>query len=50
MMRVNYVLKRVKLNPIGQEIFQWIPDARRRVNESVAELLHGFGDITGFSI
>lgn len=44
MMRMNHVLKRVKLNPIGEEIFAWIPGARKRVDESASELLHGFGN------
>lgn len=49
MMRMNHVLKRVKLNPIGQEIFAWLPNARARVNESAAKLLHGFAQVQGIN-
>ena len=43
LMRMNFVLKRVKLNPMGKEVLNWIPNARKRVDESAAELLSGFG-------
>lgn len=37
--RINQVFKRVKLNPLGDSILPWIKSARRRVYDSVAELL-----------
>jgi hypothetical protein len=40
--RINKVFQRVKLNQIGDEIFQWMPSARSRVYERVADLLPGY--------
>lgn len=39
MMRINHVLRRVRLSPVGGEIFPWLPFARERVYSSAAALL-----------
>lgn len=39
MYRVNYVLRRVKLNPVDDRVVNWVPSARKRVYDSVNELL-----------
>ena len=36
---INKVLKRVKLEPLGEQILDWMPGARRRVYDNVAGLL-----------
>ena len=42
MYRVNFVLKRVKLNPVGDSVTSWVPSARKRVYDSAAQLLHEY--------
>ena len=37
--RINKVFQRIKLDPIGDEIFDWMPSARTRVYENVESLL-----------
>ena len=40
--RVNHVLRRVKLNPVSEEILDWLPPARERVYESASSLLNEY--------
>lgn len=40
--RINKVFKRIKLDPLGNEILQWMPSARERVCESVPDLLPNY--------
>ena len=42
MYRVNHVLKRVKLNPVGDEIMPWVATARVKVYESAPDLLESY--------
>lgn len=42
MYRVNHVLRRVKLKPSGDQILEWIPNARERVYAAAPELLSGY--------
>ena len=37
--RINFVLKRVKLSPVGRDVLNWVPSCRRRVYEKAEELL-----------
>jgi hypothetical protein len=39
MYRVNFVLKRVKLKPVGDDVLNWVPSARQRVYDSARDLL-----------
>lgn len=42
MYRVNYVLRRVKLKPVDDRVVDWVPSARKRVYESVDDLLFDY--------
>lgn len=40
--RLNHVLRRVKLNPVGDKVLEWVPSARSRVYNSATELLNDY--------
>ena len=40
--RINKVFKRIKLNPLGDEMLEWMPSARERVYKGVSELLPNY--------
>ncbi len=42
MFRVNHVLKRVKLNPVGDEIIPWVATARKRIYQCAGDLLEDY--------
>ena len=37
--RINHVLKRVKLEPVGDSVLQWVPSVRKRVYGAAPQLL-----------
>ena len=40
--RINRVFQRIKLQPLDDRIFDWMPHARKRVYENAAELLPNY--------